>query len=321
VLAPGLATTPLRISDDRQMAVEDTNLTNRQPKVFYATDKIVKKGNSGIKKGQYRMVIEQRDAITVAKPNGSTVSLHRIVPSRAASPNVGPAATGTSVTVEGVCDAVARTIIGYDPQLVLPKLESSIGLAKKGNDNEYKVARYFIDRVTNTLSSSKAKKNANTALTGAPDMLAIAQAYMNVLLTAPAVANQIAKDLGVNEFALPEVGQSYGSVSLGQTDTSGIPDFAQAGAKRRPLTDVPTATTKSKKTRDVWGTHYGAVVAASGTDRITLENYGRTHEEGSVIANDPIYYFQMYGTAAGQSWHEVWSTGTNPTVNPITMVY
>ena len=319
VLAPGPANTPLRISDDRQMAVEDTNLTNRQPKYFYATDKVVKNSKSALKKGEYSLVIDQRDAIEVAKPNGTRVQLHRIVPKRVKTvTGVTNTTVGTGVTAEGVCDAVARTIIGHDPQLVLPKLKKSISMKKGMNDVEYRTARYFVDRVTNALSSSKSAKKVKDTV-DITNMLTITQAYMHVLTTSPAVANQIAKDLGVNQYALANVGQAYGSVSLGQVDTTGIPNSANGGVKVQALVDNPGS--HSGKTRNAWGTHYGAVVAASGKDRITLENYGRTHEEGMVIGDDPIYYFQMYGTGAGQSWHEQGSQGASPTINPITMVY
>ena len=69
--------------------------------------------------------------------------------------------------------------------------------------------------------------------------------------------------------------------------------------------------------------YFGAVVAESGGNKITLENYGRKHEEGSNLPNDPIYYFQMYGpaSAGGQSWYEAWNAGVNPTINTITLTY
>ena len=44
-----------------------------------------------------------------------------------------------------------------------------------------------------------------------------------------------------------------------------------------------------------WATHFGAVVAESGGNKITLENYGRKHVEGSNLLNETIYYFRCMG--------------------------
>jgi hypothetical protein len=74
----------------------------------------------------------------------------------------------------------------------------------------------------------------------------------------------------------------------------------------------------------MWGTHYGAVVAESKGNKITLENYGRQGEDPTNKDKDPLYYFQMYGPgsgAAADTWHGQWSTAATPLINPITMVY
>jgi hypothetical protein len=53
--------------------------------------------------------------------------------------------------------------------------------------------------------------------------------------------------------------------------------------------------------------HFAGVVARSGTDYVTMENYAR-HIQGEdpdlLSSGDPRWFFQMYGTAqAGQSFH------------------
>jgi hypothetical protein len=327
-LATRGANTPLRISEDGQLAIEDSDLTARQPKVFYTTTKVVNSSNKALKShtSEYRLHIEQTNAITVTDMNGNPVDLHRIVPERAAITN--PATDrGTGVTVDQVCDAVARAIVGKDPADVLPKLKKSLGIKKSQVlGHEYKVARYFHDVVTSTKKAAKSNvgtPSGDTAsATGKATIDTITQAYMQVILNAPVVARQIAEELGVNQFADPKVGQAYGSWSLGGTSMAGIPDYAQVGNPMRQASyDAPA--TPSHYGRDIWATHFGAVVAESGGNKITLENYGRKHEEGSNLPNDPIYYFQMYGpaSAGGQSWYEAWNAGVNPTINTITLTY
>jgi hypothetical protein len=40
---------------------------------------------------------------------------------------------------------------------------------------------------------------------------------------------------------------------------------------------------------------------------VTLENYARSHEIGAMRTGAD-YYFQMYSTTAGQTWHEFWTS-------------
>jgi hypothetical protein len=79
--------------------------------------------------------------------------------------------------------------------------------------------------------------------------------------------------------------------------------------------------------RNQWGQHIGAVVAVSGVDRVTLENYARTHEFGALRDEEPDYYFQMYGPPSKptQTWHHAWSAGAAaaglpPVKNAVTVV-
>jgi hypothetical protein len=51
-----------------------------------------------------------------------------------------------------------------------------------------------------------------------------------------------------------------------------------------------------------WPYHYAGVVARSGNDRVTLENYARG--DNRMEDADPRWYFQMYGEGSGQTFHE-----------------
>ncbi|MFJ8312966.1 MULTISPECIES: DUF4157 domain-containing protein [unclassified Streptomyces] len=53
--------------------------------------------------------------------------------------------------------------------------------------------------------------------------------------------------------------------------------------------------------------HFASVVAKSGRDHITMENYARHEEEHTLSSGDPQWYFQMYGPVENmQSFHEQW---------------
>lgn len=326
---PGPATTQLRVSEDGQMAIEDTNLQTRQPKVFYATSRVVDASNGSLRrhKSEYELYVDQKNAITVADQGGRQVQLHRILSKRR---KTGSKTTvkGMGVTVPEVCDAVASKIVGQDVGFLLPRLEKSIALNAQTIAHEYKVARWFMDRLKHGEATALANVNVDlvTATTAEATREQVTQDYMTVLMNAPMAARIIAEELGVNEFADPHVGQTFGSFSLGKVDrgAGGIADYGQdpTGATRRAaLTDTPGVG--SGTLRDIWGTHWGAVVAESAGNKVTLENYGRKGEDPTNTNDDPVYYFQMYGPTsnAAQTWHGQWSTAANPIINPLTMVY
>lgn len=59
------------------------------------------------------------------------------------------------------------------------------------------------------------------------------------------------------------------------------------------------------------------VVASSGNDTITLENYARGDKRKNKF--DPRWYFQMYGRNSGQSFHEQ-HAATSEYSNALTVV-
>jgi hypothetical protein len=73
----------------------------------------------------------------------------------------------------------------------------------------------------------------------------------------------------------------------------------------------------SDSDRDLgWSFHFGGVVAKSGTDYATLENYARGDNRQN--RQDPRWYFQMYGEATGQSFHE-FHEARRDYANPLTV--
>ena len=344
VVTPGQAGTPLRVSEDGKMAIEDSNLSARQPKVFYATSGVMSSSNRKLRarNSEYELYKAQTNAIKVDNQAGTkTVKLNKIMARRRVTgvypPTVNnPKGTkgtklkvkhqtaddaGLGLTVASVCGTVANTIVRQDVATVVPKLNVALGMTSTGSP-EYKAARAFVDLA---VSLAQAQGNINNATTGTA-VGQITRAYMNLMFNHPAQAAVIAQQMGVNVFADPQVGQAFGSLTLGTEDAHGTLDYAvanQANAQlRQTLTDTPNTVTG--KTRDIWGSHYGAVVATSAGNKVTFENYARSHEEGHLGGGaDPIYYFQMYGPASNpaQTWHGQWTTGANPVINPITLVY
>jgi len=125
------------------------------------------------------------------------------------------------------------------------------------------------------------------------------------LAAPPPHSATIAADLQtvrVNEFARPtKVGQGLYTGSLGIAHP-----FAPAGTAvhdYRNNRDVSHAVSINSA---LWGFHWGGVIGIDGTDYLTLENYARNGENAGGSGTG-LFYFQMYGAAAGQTWHEQWT--------------
>ena len=319
----------VRVSEDGRMAIENTNLSNRQPKVFYATQAVLDASKRALKahNSSVTLYVDKKDAIKVTDHAGTQVKLHRIMPQSLKQPDVGgvkqpKSVKGLNMPIDEVCGTVADKIAGIQVASELPTLARDLGLLNPTDlpVHEYKVARWFYQR---WLVGNKATANANVSqavgtTAALDDRDQIARDYMRILTTAPNLSARIAEKLGVNQYADPHIGQAYGAISLGST-TGGVSDFSQAAAPKRQTTQqVGTATV-----RDIWTTHYGAVVAESADNKVTLENYARKGEGEPDNLAGPYWYFQMYGpsTNAAQTWHGTWSAGAHPVLNALTMVY
>src|SRR4051812_8353821 len=129
VVASGPANTQLRVSEDGQMAVEDTNLGARQPKVFYATNTVFNASNKALKKhgSAFVLYVDQNNAITVTDQAGNQVNLHRILAKRKKVRNA-VNDRGMGLTMKEVCDQVASEIVGHDVSLLLPNLEKDLAM-------------------------------------------------------------------------------------------------------------------------------------------------------------------------------------------------
>lgn len=114
------------------------------------------------------------------------------------------------------------------------------------------------------------------------------------------------QEAGINEYAEANLGDVYQISHIGTSKTRLREETA--------LYDFKSGNTISTS----WGWHFATVVAVSGGDRVTLENFARGDFRGGNP--DPRWYFQMYGSKRGQSFHEeTASTGTY--ANPVTVVH
>jgi hypothetical protein len=116
------------------------------------------------------------------------------------------------------------------------------------------------------------------------------------------------RKLGLNEKAQAEVGDAFVTFSLGQRGGDGR------------FLDRATGTRRTPK----WTQHWGGVIAKSGGDTVTFENYARNQEDRDnpdgreANVAETRGFFRMVGSKAGQTWHDQQKADF---VNPLSTVY
>ncbi|RCW69316.1 hypothetical protein [Pseudorhodoferax soli] len=340
-LGPG-PTADLRISDDGRLAIEDVDLTGRQPRVFFADAALVVHANEQLRARGGADKLAINPANTVRVPDAANMAAaHQLV-------EVVPANFQTDMN----CDAVALGLTGASDSTTDVKL----GVGAPANapsgartDGVYDQLAHHVARGT---PSTTAILNAHARDVGN------VMGALHVPLPDPNnINNQVAHErahpgglaatmegreqaLGINAYADPDIGDMYGSMSLGA-----LRDLGGLGVRQ-----FDEATNQyMRASQESWGTHFGGVVMKSGGDHVTLENYNRKVEDAGVVgaAGDAAprdrWYFQMYGSkraaamavdpalvphmragdaGAGvdQSWHHAWSSAPRPVINAVTAV-
>jgi hypothetical protein len=289
----------LRVSDDGHMAVEHTNLTGRQPKVFYASSHVWAASNAKLAAigSRYELYADRANAIEVTLPDGTTRQLDRVLP-RVAAAHAGVGALnanqrGMTMHVDQDCIMVAEAILNTKgaraPNMPFKPAHKTIGEFQAANAVLEWAA---INRIAPGVEMGFAKKAYEDPTA---NFTTVATAFAHLKQHHPKRARRAAQALGIDRYADPDVGEAYESYRVSTVPQPQQHHDAVLGFE----------------VRDFWGQHIGAVVCKSGGDRITLENYARKYEIDQ-LASDAHYYFQMYGpsTKRGQTWHAAW---TGPT--------
>ena len=298
--APGAAPT-LRLSDDGRMAIESSTLATRQPKVFYAAPTVWAASNVALTAvgSDYELYADRVGALEVRLANGTQRTLDRVLPRTVAVPIGGRLASQQGLTMDVTKDCIDMALAVMKHALGARAPHLGINTATRATWNEFRVAKAlvawsnapqagFMSMFTSRTKKARQAYEADPTAT----LQAIATSYSNLLTVSPALAAQAATALGVNIDAAPEVGEAYETYRVSTVAT--------------PQTH---ARVGGGVARDFWGQHIGAVIAVSGGDRVTLENYARSHELGAMHDAAPHYYFQMYGPAnkPQQTWHASWA--------------
>lgn len=304
------AKTPnLRVSDDYQMAIEDTNTDLRQAKVFYATQAIIDASNHQLDTANsaYRLTPVGGGSIEVYSVLRYRYVLRQVTVSQDRGRVV-----GRDVRTPVNCDDMGASVVGIrDWKTLTPrslgKHQASMPRMRfpdMGSDITQTIAD-LVARLAGTQKSGETYTFDPSRELKEEASLAdeIARKYVQALRDKKTDA--ILKEMGVNQYAAPAVGEAFVIRNIAVQDESGrVMDYVS----------------RTRKKID-WPYHFAGVVAQSGNDRVTLENYDRSQEQKdtgrqpTLKTADPRWFFQMYG-GGGQSFHSVQAPQY---ANPITL--
>jgi hypothetical protein len=300
LVAVNPAVTALRISGNGLMAIENADLSGRQPKAFYATMGIINESNA-------RLALLGSDFQLVPDPIGAaqqriTVGANTLM--RVTPQNVTNGTAGLTMNAMQPCNQLVEKVLGAinpEPFFSQPLNPAPHLLI------EYHVARELCPAPQPPILDDTTSVTRGTTMSG------IAAPYAAAARAAGLAFIADIQQYGLNEYAAPGVGEGFVTSSLiaaaagmgvapGNVPPTYFDRYHVFGAPPQPMVVQGNRT---------WGSHWGGVVARDGTDVVTLENYARNAED-ALIGNDTRYYFQLYETnppAGGAgSWHQQWTS-------------
>ncbi|QXJ22882.1 DUF4157 domain-containing protein [Actinomadura graeca] len=289
---------PLRISEKKDLAVEhNTGSPFIQAKSFFATQERIAQANQNLQgrvnfqTGSHILHLRRTTRSLLMRSGEEVVTLWEVEP--AVAPTHAPAQSGLDVRLPQRCDDMAQQVTGM-VGIVGGTMEDRYweGLAAVLGDVTKTSRKTYLDEfygakqhVIDSLNlPDQQNPQTQAAIQQAKDeyshvMQSMLQIAMRERTQYPDDFKKALWRRHLNEYTPPAaIGDVLMIKALRPDGTSGSVDF-----------------------------HYGGVIAKSGTDYITMENYARHEGTETLSSNDPQWYFQMYGAEKQfQSWHEQW---------------
>ncbi|MFG1804377.1 hypothetical protein ACGFI4_29940 [Micromonospora carbonacea] len=277
-----LGQAPLRISDKLDLAIEDTGGSWRQAKTFFATERRIAEANANLKgrvrfeAGSDYLELRRTRRFLKVKIGEQEQTLWQVEPVRYSVGGV-EMGRGLDVRLAQRCNEMATAVTNRQ------------GLAVEGEERYFDAIARLLGALTPTSAAAyrqqvqaakaAASRDASAANVSALSAVYAAQIGAVMDLRADERFPDLVSRFGLNAFTPPpQIGDVLMIKSLERDASSGELDF-----------------------------HFAGVVARSGTDYVTMENFARHESTATLSSGDPQWYFQMYGTAdPEQSFHREW---------------
>lgn len=321
----------MRVSNDGMMAVEDGSGKDRQAKTFYAAPSVVTAANNVLRNIGSPVRLGSNHRITIRVPNINGTQTHDLVlvyPLDLSAKKI-----GHEVTIPQRCNEAGPYVGNTQaPDFLEPNLNvgGSIkpprGMMQTNIDRKLAVLLplylkqkqykepWGFGNALNKLSIWWEGESAISADIATVERLNSANAfadffenksgtydkgvddaareYVKNFMASPG-SQPILQELGLNEYINPSIGDLLSIRSIGPARYVGDDWYVMDHVSDTEL-------------KNPFGYHYATVIAKSGADYLTMENYARRQEEGDsnhpISADDSRYYFQMFGPAE-QSFH------------------
>ncbi|MFI9392962.1 DUF4157 domain-containing protein [Streptomyces bauhiniae] len=273
---------PLRLSDSFDLAIEQGP---GESKVFFATEDHIRAANEALA-GRVRLRRGSR-FLKVTGESGE-LRLYQVKPvvetkqtGLAGALGMTKKATGLSILTPQRCNEMAEFVTGK-------KGLSSQGIGAWEN---------FLARVLDLVDGGGSthldgvKEAFQKGVAGDKDAYlsysqTMSRTFQDLKTANSPELDAALRELGLNEFLPPPPpGSALVTVGYGDADQE-----------------------KSRDRDNTFEYHFGATVATSGNDYVTMENYARRDPgvgNATASSGDPLFYFKMYGTRpdAGDTWH------------------
>jgi len=258
---------PLRVADDGSMAVKHTEGTpdnTRDFQVFYALPSVIAASAQALAKAGSAFTIAAGGKTIAGRPPGSRDKKKTQTLVNAVTTNADLARIGKGDHTFNACTQNLNNFLGITRGMAgdAQKLEQrrDLELKLRGSlDHGRKTVRLGEDL-------SYAMLEARQIATGADSNSKARDAYNTMK---ESMRKQISEQYGIDEYAVPDVGEGFGITQQGDTGKAGMG-------------------------------HFAPVIAASGADRVTLENdvSQLKHREKPKVGDiNPDWYFRMFGPA------------------------
>ncbi|WP_405553857.1 DUF4157 domain-containing protein [Streptomyces sp. NBC_01171] len=273
---------PLRLSDSFDLAIEQGP---GESKVFFATEDHIRAANEAL---AGRVRLRQGSRFLKVTGESGELRLYQVKPvvetkrtGAAGALGMTKKATGLSILTPQRCNEMAEFVTGK-------KGLSSQGIGAWEN---------FLARVLDLVDGGGSahldgvKEAFQKGVAGDKDAYlsysqTMSRTFQDLKTANSPKLDAALRELGLNEF-LPPPPPGSALVTVG---------YGDAGQE------------ESRDRDNTFEYHFGATVATSGNDYVTMENYARRDPGvGNVTASsgDPLFYFKMYGTRpdSGDTWH------------------
>ena len=269
----------LKISDNCDLAIEDTS---DEPKNFFATKALVDAANDVLRRQGGKVTLKRTNRYLLVVSGSKEKKLYQVEP-YVVSTGKSSSAQGTDVRTPQRCNEMADFVSG--------KRGVDIYATTKVN----RVLADVLDRITDG-RYDYAKELTTVMNKCARDMSAVKEYEKLVgelsqefrkFMRDPSTKDKmdgLLQEANVNEYMNPDLGNAIVTTSA---------------------TTPEEAASRDKENTFLY--HFGTVVAKSGSDYITMENYARREEKNKnkLSGGDPLFFFKMYGTKKDAvTWHE-----------------